>query len=109
MGNKFFDSFVEVSGNWIGKEEKKTMVTDETPFPVLAVAKANTGKYGPRYVVKTELDGEERLLSFAASGVESRDRLFDALIEYQERDDAEPVVVKMKQSGQSILVVNAEE
>ncbi len=103
----FFDEFEEISGNWIGKEEKASMIADETPFVALTVARVSS-RYGPRYVVKTELDGEERLLGFGAEAVESRDRLFDALIGYLARDDAEPVNLKMKRSGQSVLVVNAD-
>jgi hypothetical protein len=83
------------------------MVADETPFNIVTVQRL-TSRFGPRYVVKTELDGEDRLLSFGAESVESRDRFFDAVISYQEQHPGENIPVKMRRSGQSILVVNAE-
>jgi len=103
----FFDEFQEISGNWVGKEEKAAMVADETPFNIVSVQRI-TSRYGPRYVVKTRLDDEDRLLGFGAESVESRDRFFDAVITYLEQHPDEEIEVKMRKSGQSILVVNAE-
>lgn len=105
----FFDTFQDAGGaSYIGKEEKATLIADSTPFPVKRVFYQATGKFGARYVLITELDGEERALSFGAESVESRDRMLAALIEYLSDEDAETPSVIMKRVNQSIILVDPE-
>lgn len=105
----FFDEFDDTSGaSFIKKEEKAVLLANATPLPVVSVKYQATSKYGPRYLLAVELEGEERTLSFNAESVESRDRMLDALKDYMSREDAEPVTVYIEQVGQSILVRNAD-
>lgn len=107
---KFFDNFEEVGGlSWVGAAEKEELIKRGTPITVSRVFLSQS-KYGPRYVVAFELDGDERAIGFPTeSGVESRNVMLAALAEYLEADDAEPVILKLKQQGQAKILVNAEE
>jgi hypothetical protein len=101
---KFNDIFQDDSGsNYVGKEEKAVLVSGNVPFPVTKVTKGES-RFGPKYNVHTLLDGEERVISFGAGSVESRDRMLDALQDYLLSDDAEPTEVYMEQVKQSILL-----
>lgn len=103
----FFDEFQDTGGaSYVGKDEKAELIKDGTPLAVKRVYKGPS-RFGERYVLITELDGEDRALPFGAGSVESRDFMLDALIEYLEREDAEPVEVKLVQKDRSVLVVDA--
>jgi len=105
----FWDEHQQTSGlNFVGAEEKSVLIDEAVPLTVERVFKA-TSKFGPRYVVVTTLDGEERALGFAAGSVDSRDQTFDAMIGYLEREDAEPPVVVLKRAGRSVIVDRASE
>ena len=101
---KFFETFQDAGGgNWVGKEEKDAMIADGTAFTVTRVARG-ASKYGERYVIDTEIDGEMRSIGFPADTVQSRDRLLDALIEYLKGENPEPVSLKMQRIGRSIIL-----
>jgi len=112
MAGKFFDNFQESAGggSFIGKEEKATLIKDATPLTVQAVRKGES-KFGLRYVVDVDLDGEIRSLSFTADSVESRDRMLDAMTQYLEDPEAEKPVVKLvvPGPGPSVVITSAEE
>lgn len=110
----FFDNYQDEGGlNYVDQEEKQALIKNDTPLTVLRVF-TGEGQYGAKYNMVVELDGEERCISFGAGKVESRDRMFDAMIEYLdvEEDDKDPEwtnpVVKLVKVKQSILVRNAE-
>lgn len=104
----FFDTYDDGAGlSFVGAEEKAVLIANETPLPVHRVSKGST-KFGERFLLITEIDGEERALSFGVGSVESRDRMFEAMMDYLTQDDAETPVVRLKKVGQSILVVDAD-
>jgi len=102
---KFNDIFQDEGGNnYVGKEEKAVLVKGNVPFPVTRVTRVEAGRFGPKYNVHTVLDGEERVISFGAGSVESRDRMLDALQGYLLSDDAEPTELYMELDKQSVLL-----
>lgn len=103
----FWDNYESDSGlSYIGAEEKAAIIKNGQALTVVRVFHG-TGQWGPKYTAVFDIDGEERALSFTAGSVESRDRLFDALIEYLEGDEEEPVQVKLVKNGRSVLVEQA--
>jgi len=101
----FKDEFVDIGGgSWVGKEEKQELIDSATEFSISAVIYDPTNKYGPRYVVKFELDGEERSLGFGAESVESRDRMLASLATYLDEHEDETVPVVMSQVGRSVVL-----
>ena len=105
----FFDTYEDGSGlNYVKKEEKAVLISNKVAFPVLRVTKGST-QFGERFVIHTEIDGEERALSFGTGSVESRDRLLDAMMDYlATEEDAETPVLVMKQVKQSVILVDAD-
>lgn len=104
----FFDEFKDVSGgSWVGKEEKAELIASGAVLSVTDVIYDPTNKYGPRYVVKFQLDGEDRSLGFGAESVESRDRMLAALAEYLDRNEGEHVDLIMEQNGRSVVLREA--
>lgn len=110
----FFDNYEDPTrASFVGEDEKEELIAAGTALPVVSL-NAGTTKYGPTYFLRVLLDGEERVISFKKydpekGGVESRDALFDAMIEYLEDRAAERPIVKLKRAGRAILVVNANE
>src|SRR5688572_1012997 len=103
----FFDNYEDGSGlSFIGKEEKETLIEDATTLPVLRISRSTT-RFGERFILITELDGEERALSFGTESVESRDRLLDAMMEYLTGDEVVTPEVRLERKGRSILIVDA--
>lgn len=114
----FFDGFKDEGGlNYVDAEEKAAIIKNATPLEVVRVF-AGTGTYGSKYTMVFLLEGEERAISFGAvkedgTGVPSRDRMFEAMIEYfatepQEGEEHENPVVKLVKPKQAVLVKNAE-
>ncbi|MGH7273712.1 MAG: hypothetical protein ACREIQ_04560 [Nitrospiria bacterium] len=108
---KFFETFNNTSGlSWITGEEKELLVNADVALPVLSVGEGPGYQPGTKqYYFVTELDGEARAIGFGAGSVESRDRMFVALQEFLEQEDAETPLVKVIRSGRSLLLVNAED
>jgi hypothetical protein len=105
---KFFEEYTDAGGgNWVMKEEKAELIKDKTPLKVQSVGYGES-KFGPRYVVNVELDGEERSLGFNEGSVQSRDAMLKQLQEYLKRDDAEPVTLVLVQRGQAVLLEDAD-
>lgn len=109
----FWDEYTEVSGNFIGADEKAVLMEQGIPLTVLGVIEDQHNQYGPRFVATVLApnpetgDEEERLISFPIGTVESRDRMLAQMSEYLKRDDAEKVVVKLEKKGRSILLRQA--
>lgn len=112
----FFDEFasVETAGlSFVSEEEKEVLIDESVALPVVRLFKTET-KYGPRFVLVTEIEGEERALGFgcAAAGKDpySRDVLFENLTAYLDREDTdgEVVSVKMSRIGRYIDIVQAD-
>lgn len=105
----FFDEFKDTSGgSWVGAEEKAELIASGTVLSVTDVIYDPTNKYGPRYVVKFSLDGEDRSIGFGAESVESRDRMLAALAEYLDANEGETTELIMEQVGRSVVLRAAE-
>jgi len=105
----FFDTYVdEGGGNWVGSAEKRELIADATPLPVVKVSERDS-QYGPEFVLTTTIDGEQRDMSFTKGSVQSRDRMFEALLDYLADPNAEPVTLVLKKIKQSQVLVNADE
>lgn len=111
----FFDTFQDIGGgSWVSSAEKAVLIEQGIPLTITAVIEDEKNKYGPRYVAKALVpnpetgDEEERQIGFPIGTVESRDRMLDAMQEYLQGADAEPVTVKLEKVGNSILVRKAE-
>ena len=109
----FFDEYKEIGGNFVSADEKQVLMDQGIPFQIIAVVDDDGNKYGARFVAKALVpdpesgDEEERAISFPKDTVESRDRMLSEMQKYLEREDAEPVMVKLEKVGRSILVRNA--
>lgn len=109
----FFDEYKEIGGNYVKADEKQVLIDNGIPFQVTAVVADDENKYGPRYVATVLLpdpengDEAERAISFPKGTVDSRDRMLNQMMNYLEREDAEPVLVKLDKVGRSILVRSA--
>lgn len=100
----FWDGYEDGSGlSFVGKEEKEALIADEVAIPVLKVTRG-VGQFGPRFIVVTQIDGEDRALTFAAGSVESRDRLLEAMTEYLDSEGAETPYVVIERKGRSVLL-----
>lgn len=103
----------DTGGNYLKAAEKKAVAEAGIPFVITAVKE---GEYDgqPRYVLDIIVpnpetgDDEERLLAFPiGSGVESRDRMLAALMEYLEGDSPEEVKAKLEKVGRSYIIREA--
>lgn len=104
----FFDTYKdEGSGNYIGKDERQTLIANEVPLEIVKIYETQHSEYGPKYNVVVNLEGEERTISWKKAdengGVYSRDRMLVAMQEYLESkgdDDPLPrvVIYRVKQA-----------
>lgn len=108
---QFKDNFKDISGTYLTADDKQELIDNGIPFEIVSVQKDEENQYGPRYVLTvlvpdTETgDTEEKLLAFPTeSGVESRNRMCRAMLEFFEDDDAEPQVAKLVKKGRSLLL-----
>lgn len=110
MSAGFFAEYKEVGGNFVKADEKQVLMDNGIPFQVIDIVVDDENKYGPRFIAKVLLPdpetGEpaERAIGFPKGTVESRDRMLNQMGAYLERDDAEPVIVKLEQVGRSIII-----
>jgi len=101
-------------GNYVNEDEKKVLAEEGVSFPLLEVTfepdNMYQGSARPRYVVKTEIDGEERLMSLGLSTTanpSSRDRLLKLALNWLE-DDKEPFEVKFEKIGRYFNLIASE-
>jgi len=105
---KFTDEYKPLGGlDFVGKDERHALIDNATPFTITRVIDAPArGTFGPKFVAIVELNGEARAISFGkGSGVDSRDELFESLMAFFEREDAEPPTVHLERAGQATLVI----
>lgn len=109
----FFDTYSDTSGSvWVKAEEKKAMMEAGQTFPVLAVELEDHPEFGEGYVASVTLPDAEgveqpRKIRFPKGGVESRDRMLDAMIKWLDDPSAAVPVVKLTKVGRSIIIVAA--
>jgi len=112
----FFDEYKDIGGGeYVSSDEKNVLIENGIPLKITDVAYQEESKFGERYVCRVLLpdpetgDEEERLMSFSAGTVESRDRMLKAMAEYLDDADAEPPLVKLEKVGRAVIIVKAEE
>lgn len=115
----FFDEYEDLSGGgeWMKAPEKEVLIQNGIPVEIKAVIDDATNTYQgapmPRYVAVALVpnpengEGEERKIGFPQGTVESRDRMLAQMAEYLQREDAEPVIVKIARVGRSIVLQQA--
>ena len=108
----FFDTYDDGAGaSFLTKEEKADFAKDHTPFDIVSVSKspsrfeADKIQYTIRIVTE---EGDERAMGFTSPGVESRDRLLDAMIAYIAEHPDETPSCYLEKSGRSYLIRAAE-
>jgi len=84
--------------NFLTKSEKLLLAEEGVIFPLISVEYQEEGGYegAPRFLVGTEIEGEEKQLSFGVSKTgneSSRDRLLAAAEDYLANDGEEEILV----------------
>jgi hypothetical protein len=107
----FFDTFADTSGvEWVKSEEKNELIAEGTALQVVRAA-FRKGQFGPEFVLTFTVpeDGEDTLrgISFQAGSVESRDRFFEALIDYLGVEGNEPPLVHLELRGRSVVIAES--
>ena len=117
MGNEFFDGYKDIGGgDYVDKDEKDVLIDNGIPFRITDVVYQEESKFGERFVCRVllpdtesgEENDEERLMSFGAGTVESRDRLLRALAEWLDEADNEPPFVKLTRAGRAVIIERGE-
>ncbi len=111
----FFDTYVEPEQDQIGGDgaflsgdDKAALIKSGASFVITNVTFDPENKYGARYVLDIELDGEERRAGFQiGSGVRTRDDMLQQMAAYFGVEGAEPVKVKLTGAGQATLITAA--
>lgn len=83
---------------WLSEDEKEDMSDGRTPFTVSKIASTNDKKYGPRWELTINVEGEERGLTIPKH--KARDEVIEGLMEYIARNgSAGPLRIKVKPFG----------
>lgn len=111
----FFDEYKDIGGgSYISADEKAVLIENGIPFQITDVQYQEESKYGERYVCRVLTpdpesgETEERLMSFTAGTVESRDRMLKALEAWLEEGDNEPPYVKLEKVGRAVIISKAD-
>lgn len=117
---KFFEDFekaeeerrraIKESGGgavFLSKAEKELLISDGVAFRITNVKQEPENKFGPRYVVTVELEGESRKVGFGKGSVFTRDRMLEYIKEMLDAG-AEPPTMKIELDGRSQMLVEVE-
>lgn len=111
----FFDEYKDIGGGeYVSSDEKNVLIDNGIPFQMTDVVYQEESKFGERFVTRVMLpdpeSGEEteRLMSFGAGTVESRDRLLRALAEYLDDASNDPPFVKLTKVGRAVIIEKGE-
>lgn len=113
----FFDGYQDLGGGgqWADAPFKKTLIDNGITFQIVGVTHDPENVYGPRFVAftivpdfETGEDTEVKIGFPIGSGVGGRDAMLTAMKDYLEKDDAEPVYVKLEQPNKAILITPAD-
>lgn len=111
----FFDEYKDIGGgDYVSSEEKDVLIDNGIPFQITDVVYQEESKFGERFVTRVQLPdpetGEkaERLMSFGAGTVESRDRMLRALAEWLDEADNEAPFVKLTKVGRAVIIEKGE-
>lgn len=108
----FFDTYKDIGGGeYVGADEKNVLIDNGIPVQITDVVYQEESKFGARFVCRVLLPDEEtgayddeRLMSFTAGTVDSRDRMLRAMADYLDDADAEEVWVKFTKVGRSVII-----
>lgn len=111
----FFDEYKDIGGGqYVTSDEKDVLIEHGIPFQMTDVVYQEESKFGERFVTRVMLPdpdtgkAEERLMSFGAGTVESRDRMLRALTAWLDEADNVPPFVKLERVGRSVLIIKGE-
>jgi hypothetical protein len=111
----FFDTYKDIGGGeYIGSDEKNVLIENGIPIQIIDVVYQEESKYGERFVTRVMApdpetgEPSERLMSFSAGTVDSRDRMLTALTEWLDEADNEPPYVKLEKVGRAVIIVPGE-
>lgn len=114
----FWDNYTSTAegGKYINADEKQVLIDQGVIFSIKALTKDLENQYGPRYVsfvtIPPAAEGEEELeakISFPLeSGVDSRDSMLRNMEDYFDKEDSQPVKVKLTKVGRAIHIVPGE-
>ena len=111
----FFDEYKDIGGGeYVSSDEKNVLIDNGIPFQMTDVVYQEESKFGERFVTRVILpdpetgETEERLMSFGAGTVESRDRLLRAMAEWLDEADNEPPYVKLNKVGRAVIIEKGE-
>ena len=92
---------------FLSSSEKKVLIDEGVPFVVTAVENDPQNKFGPRYIVSVEIDGDARKAGFGKNSVFSRDRMLEYIQEMLEQG-AEPPTMRLTLNGRSQVLEEVE-
>lgn len=113
----FFDNYKDLGGGgrFLSAADKQVLIENGVPFKITGLQFDEHNEHGPRFIAFVLVpdvesgEEEERKIGFpVGSGVGSRDSMLEAMKEYFDGKDSEPVVVKMEKPGRAIFLINAE-
>lgn len=86
------------SSRWLTEDEKEEMSDDKSPFTITAIEKTKDAKYGMRWELTVDIDGEERGLTIPTH--KARDGAIQGLAEYVKKNGSVgPLRLKVKPFG----------
>lgn len=107
----FFDEYQDDTpnggGSFLTGKEKELLIDEGVVFPIVSVTSATT-KFGPRWIVGIELEGESRAVGFSKGKVFSRDRMLTAMQAHLD-NGGDPIETKIALNGRSQVLVNPNE
>lgn len=111
----FFDTFKDTGGKYLKEAEKDVLMENGIAFEITGLVFDEQNKYGARWVAQCHgpdpssetIEEGDYNISFPYGTVESRDRMLSEMSKYLEREDAEPVMVKLTLKGRSKVLVPA--
>lgn len=106
-------------GKYLSAAEKNALIENAVALQIVGVRFDDKNQYegrsAPRFVVTFMVpnpltgENEERLAGFALSpDGSSRDRLLEALVDYLQDEDADPVFVVLEKIGQFVAISKAD-
>lgn len=99
-GEASLKDILKINANrWLSEDEKEEMSDDKTPFMVTSVESTKDKKYGQRWELTVDIDGDERGLTIPAH--KTRDESISALSDYVKKNgSAGPMRLKVKPFGE---------
>lgn len=85
-------------GKFLSAEETEQLLDSGTVIDITGV-REDDGKFGKRYLVDLNIEGEAAIKSFTIGSVQTRDKLLADMLTYFEANGTDPVKVKFVRWG----------